>query len=43
MVGWKWVKFPGDPMAYGDLSGYYIDRFNIPYNVAPKPLAAQPY
>jgi gluconate 2-dehydrogenase gamma chain len=42
-IGWKWVHFPGNPMAYGDPYGYYIDKFNYPYNVAPKGLADQAY
>jgi len=43
MIGWKWVRFPGNPMAYGDPYATYIDQFNYPYNVAPKGLAAQVY
>lgn len=43
MVGWKWVHFPGDPMAYGDPYANYIDKFNYPYNVAPKGLADQSF
>ncbi len=42
-VGWKWVRFPGNPMAYGDPYATYIDQFNFPYNVAPKGLADQVY
>ena len=42
-IGWKWVRFPGNPMAYGDPYGYYIDKFNFPYNVAPKGLADQAF
>jgi len=38
MVGWKWIGFPGDPMAYGDPYGKYIEQYNQPYNVAPQPL-----
>ena len=43
MIGWKWVRFPGNPMAYGDPYATYIDQFNYPYNVAPKGLADQVY
>lgn len=43
MIGWKWVRFPGNPMAYGDPYAIYIDQFNYPYNVAPKGLADQAY
>lgn len=38
LIGWKWVGFPGNPMAYGDPYAAYIDKFDTPYNVAPKPL-----
>ena len=38
MLGWKWVGFPGDPMAYGDPYERYIDHFDQPYNVDPRPL-----
>jgi gluconate 2-dehydrogenase gamma chain len=38
LVGWKWIGFPGDPMAYGDPYGKLIDKFDTPYNVEPKPL-----
>jgi gluconate 2-dehydrogenase gamma chain len=38
LVGWRWIGFPGNPMAYGDPYGNFIDKFNTPYNVAPKPL-----
>jgi gluconate 2-dehydrogenase gamma chain len=42
-IGWKWVNFPGNPYAYGDPYATYIDKFNYPYNVAPKGLADQAY
>jgi gluconate 2-dehydrogenase gamma chain len=42
-IGWKWVRFPGNPYAYGDPYATYIDQFNYPYNVAPKGLADQAY
>jgi gluconate 2-dehydrogenase gamma chain len=38
LIGWKWIGFPGDPMAYGDPYGHLIDKFNTPYNVEPQPL-----
>jgi gluconate 2-dehydrogenase gamma chain len=38
LIGWKWIGFPGDPMAYGDPYGQLIDKFDQPYNVEPKPL-----
>jgi gluconate 2-dehydrogenase gamma chain len=38
MLGWKWVGFPGDPMAYGDPYKRYIDHFDQPYTVDPRPL-----
>jgi gluconate 2-dehydrogenase gamma chain len=37
MVGWKWIGFPGDPMAYGDPYAKLIARYE-PYRVDPKPL-----
>ena len=42
-IGWKWVRFPGNPYAYGDPYATYIDQFTYPYNVAPKGLADQAY
>ncbi|MEU4227990.1 gluconate 2-dehydrogenase subunit 3 family protein [Nonomuraea sp. NPDC026600] len=36
MIGWRWLGFPGDPMAYGDRYFEQIGRWNKPYNVAPK-------
>jgi gluconate 2-dehydrogenase gamma chain len=38
LIGWRWIGFPGNPMAYGDPYGKYIDKFDTPYNVEPKPL-----
>jgi gluconate 2-dehydrogenase gamma chain len=38
LIGWRWVGFPGNPMAYGDPYGRFIDKFDTPYNVEPKPL-----
>ncbi len=38
LIGWRWIGFPGNPMAYGDPYAAYIDKFDTPYNVAPKPL-----
>jgi gluconate 2-dehydrogenase gamma chain len=38
LIGWRWVGFPGNPMAYGDPYGNFIDKFDTPYNVEPKPL-----
>lgn len=38
LIGWRWIGFPGNPMAYGDPYGNFIDKFNTPYNVEPKPL-----
>jgi len=38
LIGWRWVGFPGNPMAYGDPYGGLIDKFDTPYNVEPKPL-----
>jgi gluconate 2-dehydrogenase gamma chain len=38
MIGWRWIGFSGNPMAYGDPYGNFIDKFDTPYNVEPKPL-----
>jgi gluconate 2-dehydrogenase gamma chain len=42
-IGWKWVRFPGNPMAYGDPYATYINQYNYPYNVAPQGLSGQAY
>lgn len=42
-IGWEWVRFPGDPMAYGDVYFEYIDKFEVVYNVAPAGLAQTVY
>lgn len=39
MVGWKWVGFPGDPMAYGDRYAQHFGKWHEPYHVAPKALS----
>ena len=38
--GWKWIGFPGNPMAYGDAYWALFPHQDDPYNVAPKPLSA---
>jgi len=38
MLGWTWIGFPGDPMAYNDPYGQYIEQYDRPYDVAPQPL-----
>lgn len=38
MVGWRWVGFPGDPLAYGDPYEKYIADWFQEYSVEPKPL-----
>lgn len=38
LIGWKWVGFPGNPHAYGNVYGKHIFNFQ-PYRVDPKPLA----
>lgn len=35
-VGWRWVGFPGDPLAYGEPYADHIDKWNQPYNVEPR-------
>jgi gluconate 2-dehydrogenase gamma chain len=38
MIGWRWrwLGFPGDPMAYGDRYFEHVGRWNRPYDVTPK-------
>ncbi len=38
VVGWKFIGFPGDPMAYGDQYEKLIDQYKTSYNVTPEPL-----
>lgn len=38
MAGWKWLGFPGNPAAYGDPYARWIEKYNTPYKVSPKPL-----
>ncbi|MBV8749291.1 MAG: gluconate 2-dehydrogenase subunit 3 family protein [Candidatus Eremiobacteraeota bacterium] len=33
--GWKFLGFPGDPMAYGDRYAQLVDQFDTPYTPAP--------
>ncbi len=35
VVGWEFIGFPGDPMAYGDQYEKLIDQYKMPYNVTP--------
>lgn len=41
MEGWKWLGFPGNPGAYGDPYAKWIEKYNTPYKVAPKPLISE--
>lgn len=38
MIGWKWVGFPGDPMAHGDQYAQHFGKWHEPYRVAPRAL-----
>jgi gluconate 2-dehydrogenase gamma chain len=41
MVGWKWLRFPGDPMRRGDIYEQYIfTRKPYPFEKKPLPLMA---
>jgi hypothetical protein len=40
MVGWKWIGFPGDPMARGDVYYKYIFT-DKPYPYEDKPRGLQ--
>jgi gluconate 2-dehydrogenase gamma chain len=39
MEGWRWVGYPGDPMAYGDAYWTIFSHQDDPYEVAPKGMA----
>ena len=39
--GWKWIGFPGDPMAYGDSYFGFFSSWHVPYDVEPKGLASR--
>lgn len=41
MIGWKWLGFPGNPMAYGDPYANWIEKYDTPYKVAPQPINYQ--
>jgi gluconate 2-dehydrogenase gamma chain len=43
VIGWKWINYPGDPMAYGDIYFEYVDNFKVLYNVTPAGLAQTQY
>jgi gluconate 2-dehydrogenase gamma chain len=36
MGGWKWLGYPGDPMAYNDPYEKYVDNWVASYDVEPK-------
>ncbi len=38
MVGWRWIGFPGNPLAYGDPYEKYIGDWYADYSVSAKPL-----
>lgn len=38
MVGWRWIGFPGNPLAYGDPYEKYIGDWYLDYSASPKPL-----
>jgi gluconate 2-dehydrogenase gamma chain len=38
--GWKWVGYPGDPMAYGDAYWTIFSHQDDPYQVPPKGMSA---
>lgn len=38
MVGWRWIGFPGNPLAYGDPYEKYIGDWYADYSVTPRPL-----
>ncbi len=38
--GWRWIRYPGDPMAYGDPYFWFFSSWHTPYDVEPRGLAA---
>jgi gluconate 2-dehydrogenase gamma chain len=38
VAGWRWIGYPGDPMAYGDSYFYFFSSWHTPYDVEPKGL-----
>jgi gluconate 2-dehydrogenase gamma chain len=36
--GWRWIGYPGDPMAYGDAYYAVFDDWDVRWDVAPKGL-----
>jgi gluconate 2-dehydrogenase gamma chain len=38
--GWRWIGYPGDPMAYGDSYFGLFSSWQTPYDVEPRGLAA---
>jgi gluconate 2-dehydrogenase gamma chain len=38
VAGWKWIGYPGDPMAYGDPYFYFFSSWDTPYDVEPRGL-----
>jgi gluconate 2-dehydrogenase gamma chain len=36
--GWKWIRYPGDPMAYGDPYFWFFSSWQTPYDVEPRGL-----
>lgn len=37
MVGWKWLGFPGNPMAQGNDYNKWVGKYNTPYPFEKKP------
>ena len=42
MGGWKWIEYPGDPMAYGDAYWTIFPHQDDPYDVEPKGMMDTP-
>ena len=38
--GWRWIRYPGDPMAYGYSYFYFFSSWRTPYDVEPRGLAS---
>jgi gluconate 2-dehydrogenase gamma chain len=39
-AGWRWIRYPGDPMAYGDPYFWFFSSWHTPYDVEPRGLSA---
>jgi gluconate 2-dehydrogenase gamma chain len=38
--GWRWIRYPGDPMAYGDPYFWFFSSWHTSYDVEPRGLSS---